>query len=55
MARCPRGWHGELIRKALQDTDLRVAEGRSVAPSFLLACLLWAEVKGRWAQGPRGG
>ncbi|MBN8504072.1 MAG: polynucleotide adenylyltransferase PcnB [Burkholderiales bacterium] len=46
----PAGWHGELIRLALQDTDLRVAEGRSVAPSFLLACLLWAEVKGRWAQ-----
>jgi len=51
----PEGWHGELIRKALQDTDLRVAEGRSVAPSFLLACLLWAEVKGRWAQARAAG
>ncbi len=45
----PEGWHGELIRLALNDTDARVAEGRSVSPSFLLACLLWGEVKGRWA------
>lgn len=45
----PAGWHGELIRQALNDTDARVAEGRSVSPSFLLACLLWGEVKGRWA------
>ncbi len=45
----PAGWHGELIRQALNDTDTRVAEGRSVSPSFLLACLLWGEVKSRWA------
>jgi poly(A) polymerase len=45
----PEGWHGELIRQALTDTDARVAEGRSVSPSFLLACLLWGEVKSRWA------
>jgi poly(A) polymerase len=45
----PGGAHGELIRKVLQDTDTRVAEGRSVSPSFLLACLLWQEVKSRWA------
>lgn len=45
----PAGWHGELIRQALNDTDARVAEGRSVSPSFLLACLLWGEVKSRWA------
>jgi poly(A) polymerase len=37
-----------LVLKALADTDARVAEGRSVAPSFLLACLLWAEVRARW-------
>ncbi|MEO5732692.1 MAG: polynucleotide adenylyltransferase PcnB, partial [Rubrivivax sp.] len=36
------------VRLALQDTDLRVHEGRAVAPSFLLACLLWHEVQGRW-------
>jgi len=37
------------VRLALEDTDRRVAEGRSVAPSFLLACLLWFEVLQRWS------
>jgi poly(A) polymerase len=36
------------VRLALEDTDKRVAEGRSVAPSFLLSCLLWHEVQQRW-------
>ena len=36
------------IRLALEDTDRRVAEGRSVAPSFMLACLLWHDVQARW-------
>ncbi len=36
------------IDLALQDTDRRVSEGKPVAPSFLLACLLWHEVLGRW-------
>ncbi|MFN4117040.1 MAG: polynucleotide adenylyltransferase PcnB, partial [Inhella sp.] len=51
----PAGWHGELIRQALNDTDTRVAEGRSVSPSFLLACLLWGEVKSRWAANRAAG
>jgi poly(A) polymerase len=29
------------VRAALQDTDRRVGEGKPVAPSFLLACVLW--------------
>lgn len=33
-----------LFAAALQDTDQRVAEGKPVAPSFLLACLLWPDV-----------
>lgn len=37
------------IRLALEDTDRRVAQGRAVAPSFLLACLMWHEVQLRWA------
>ena len=37
------------VRAALEDTDRRVAEGRAVAPSFMLACLLWQEVQQRWA------
>ena len=36
------------IRQALQDTDRRVAEGKPVAPSFLLACLLWHDVLAGW-------
>lgn len=35
---------------ALQDTDRRVAEGKPVAPSFLLACLLWQDVRALWQQ-----
>jgi poly(A) polymerase len=35
---------------ALADTDRRVEEGRAVAPSFLLACLLWHDVLARWGQ-----
>ena len=34
-----------LLRTALQDTDRRVSEGKPVAPSYLLACLLWADVR----------
>jgi poly(A) polymerase len=36
------------IESALADTDVRVAEGRSVVPSFMLACLMWHEVRERW-------
>ncbi|MDT8998242.1 polynucleotide adenylyltransferase PcnB [Paucibacter sp. APW11] len=46
----PAGPRGDFVRRALEDTDLRVAEGRSVAPSFMLATMLWHEVQGRWAQ-----
>ena len=46
---------GRFIRLALEDTDRRVAEGRPVAPSFLLACLLWHEVQGRWSALRAGG
>jgi poly(A) polymerase len=38
----------QFIEAALADTDTRVAEGRSVAPSFMLACLMWHEVRERW-------
>ncbi len=43
------------VRKALQDTDTRVAEGRPVAPSFMLACLLWHDVQERWTDLRAGG
>lgn len=44
------GVRGRFVRRAFEDTDKRVAEGRSVAPSFMLACLLWHEVQSRWAK-----
>lgn len=37
------------VRLAFENTDQRVAEGRSVVPSFLLACLLWHDVQERWS------
>jgi poly(A) polymerase len=38
------------VNAALVDTDRRVGEGKPVAPSFLLACALWADVRDGWAQ-----
>jgi len=38
------------IQAALQDTDRRVGEGKPVAPSFLLACVLWSDVREAWQQ-----
>ena len=38
------------VQAALMDTDRRVGEGKSVAPSFLLACVLWQDVKAGWDQ-----
>ncbi len=37
------------VKAALLDTDRRVREGKPVAPSFLLACALWADVRDGWA------
>jgi poly(A) polymerase len=38
------------VKAALNDTDRRVGEGKPVAPSFLLACVLWSDVRDIWAQ-----
>ena len=38
------------VQAALQDTDRRVGEAKTVAPSFLLACVLWQDVKAGWEQ-----
>jgi len=38
------------VKLALQDTDRRVGESKPVAPSFLLACVLWADVRKGWSQ-----
>ena len=36
------------VQAVLQDTDRRVGEGKPVAPSFMLACVLWQDVKAGW-------
>lgn len=38
------------VKAALLDTDRRVHEGKPVAPSFLLACVLWQDVRAGWTQ-----
>ena len=45
----------QFVRLALNDTDRRVAEGKPVAPSFLLACLLWHDVLDHWKRNVAGG
>ncbi|AMO22033.1 polynucleotide adenylyltransferase PcnB [Ramlibacter solisilvae] len=37
------------VKAALQDTDRRVGEGKPVAASFLLSCVLWSDVRDGWA------
>lgn len=37
------------VKAALEDTDRRVGEDKPVAPSFLLACVLWSDVRSGWA------
>jgi poly(A) polymerase len=40
----------QFIQRALADTDRRVRDDLPVAPSFMLACMLWHEVQSRWAR-----
>jgi len=42
------------VKAALMDTDRRVGEGKPVAASFLLACVLWADVRDGWTQRQEG-
>lgn len=45
----------KFIQQALADTDRRVGEGKPVAPSFMLACMLWHDVLRHWeAQRAQG-
>ena len=37
------------VKAALLDTDRRVDEGKPVAPSFLLAAVLWQDVRAGWS------
>ncbi|MFT3857056.1 MAG: polynucleotide adenylyltransferase PcnB [Aquabacterium sp.] len=45
----------QFVQLALADTDRRVAEGKPVAPSFLLACLLWHDVLEHWKRNQAQG
>ena len=47
--------HEDFLKLALQDTDRRVGEGKPVAPSFLLACVLWPDVREGWASRTQRG
>jgi len=38
----------KFVQLALADTDRRVGEGKPVAPSFMLACMLWHDVLDGW-------
>jgi len=44
-----------LVHAVLQDTDRRVGEGKAVAPSFLLSCVLWPDVRAGWEQRQTAG
>ena len=45
----------QFVEAALSDTDARVQQDKGVAPSFLLACLLWHEVRELWERAREGG
>ena len=40
----------KFVQLALADTDRRVGENKPVAPSFMLACMLWHDVQKGWTQ-----
>ena len=46
----PEDGREKFVNLALADTDRRVAEGKPVAPSFMLACMLWHDVLDGWQQ-----
>jgi len=39
-----------LLIKALENTDLRIDEGKPVTPAFLFAAILWEPVRQRWQE-----
>ena len=49
------GEPSRFVQLALADTDRRVGEGKPVAPSFLLACMLWHEVLAGWQRNKERG
>ena len=45
----------KFVRLALADTDARVAENKPVAPSFMLAAMLWHDVQDEWRRRQAAG
>jgi len=45
----------KFVQLALADTDRRVGEGKPVAPSFMLASMLWHDVQDRWLKNKAAG
>ena len=45
----------KFVQLALADTDRRVGESKPVAPSFMLACMLWHDVQAGWDQRKAAG
>ena len=45
----------KFVRAALADTDERVAAGKPVAPSFMLAAMLWHDVQEGWKERQAAG
>ena len=45
----------KFVRLALSDTDARVAAGKPVAPSFMLAAMLWHDVQEGWRERQAAG
>ncbi|HEX2540623.1 MAG TPA: polynucleotide adenylyltransferase PcnB [Caldimonas sp.] len=49
------GVRARFVQAALADTDARVEAGKPVAPSFMLAAMLWHDVQERWQQRQANG
>jgi len=49
------GGSDELIRRALRNTDRRIAEGKSVTPYFLFAAMLWPALQAEWNKRQENG
>jgi poly(A) polymerase len=45
----------KFVEQALSDTDRRVSEDKPVAPSFMLACMLWHDVLDGWQRNRKAG
>lgn len=45
----------KFIHAALHDTDERVRNGHSASPAFMLACLLWFDMRAEWKRNQGAG